>query len=93
MDKFVKYYWKKAWKLNLLWFVLNGSYDRAWFSPPCTSFSIASCSHHWRVISEGNKLRWYMPVSEEARRGLLMLDNCIHWIANNNPKKWYIENP
>lgn len=63
-----------------------------WASPPCTSFSIASCSHHWRVTEFGGT-KYYTPFSKNAELGLILLENTIKFIVINKPKYWFIENP
>jgi len=64
--------------------------DIIWASPPCTTFSIASCGHHWNAPDdEGNRV----PKTKEAEIGLLLLEKTI-WIMNElQPKYYFIENP
>ena len=64
--------------------------DIIWASPPCTTFSIASCGHHWNAPDdEGNR----EPKTKEAEIGLLLLEKTI-WIMNElQPKYYFIENP
>ena len=64
--------------------------DVIWASPPCTTFSIASCGHHWNAPDdEGNR----KPKTKEAEIGLLLLEKTI-WIMNElQPKYYLIENP
>ena len=62
--------------------------DIAWFSPPCTTFSVASLGHHWT----GGKGA-YIPKTEECKVGLQILERTIELIATLKPKKFYIENP
>ena len=61
-----------------------------WASPPCTTFSVASCYHHWNPEDDqGNRI----PKSEKAVEGLLILEKTI-WILNElQPKYFVIENP
>ena len=64
--------------------------DIIWASPPCTTFSIASCSKHWTAPDENN-LRY--PKSENAEEGMYLLEQTI-WIMNElQPKYYVIENP
>ena len=64
--------------------------DIIWASPPCTTFSIASCSHHWNAPDEfGTRI----PKTESAEIGLLLLEHTI-WLMNElQPKYYAIENP
>ena len=64
--------------------------DIIWASPPCTTFSIASCGHHWHPPDE-NGIR--IPKTDAAETGLLLLEKTI-WIMNElQPKYYFIENP
>ena len=64
--------------------------DIIWASPPCTTFSIASCSHHWNAPDEQG-IR--IPKTKDAEIGLLLLEKTI-WIMNElQPKYYVIENP
>lgn len=58
-----------------------------WASPPCTCFSIAGISHHWKR-DKGLK-----PTSESAKISLNILKKTIEIIEYFNPKYWFIENP
>lgn len=58
--------------------------DIIWASPPCTSFSIAAVSHHWR---DGK------PISKGAELGLKLLHRTLEIIEVKKPKVWFIENP
>jgi len=64
--------------------------DIIWASPPCTTFSIASCGYHWNAPDDqGNR----EPKTEAAETGLLILKQTI-WILNElQPKFFVIENP
>ncbi len=64
--------------------------DVIWASPPCTTFSIASCGHHWNAPDdEGNR----KPKTKKAEIGLLLLEKTI-WLMNElQPKYYVIENP
>jgi site-specific DNA-cytosine methylase len=64
--------------------------DVIWASPPCTTYSIAGCYHHWNSPdSEGNRT----PKSEAAKIGLDILRKTISLIDELKPKYWFIENP
>lgn len=58
--------------------------DIIWASPPCTTFSIASCSHYWKNN---------MPKNDKCINGLMMVYKTICLIRALNPKFWFIENP
>jgi site-specific DNA-cytosine methylase len=80
-------------KLNsdvvLEWF--DGFYpDVIVASPPCTTFSIASCGHNW-----GGGFRAYVPKTEEAKIGLLLLKKTLELIkeCSNDNTLYFIENP
>ena len=64
--------------------------DIIWASPPCTTFSIASCGYHWNAPdNQGNR----EPKTKAAETGLLILKQTI-WILNElQPKYFVIENP
>ena len=64
--------------------------DVIWASPPCTTFSIASCGHHWNPPDENGERE---PKTEAAETGLLLLEQTI-WLMNElQPKYYVIENP
>lgn len=64
--------------------------DVIWASPPCTTFSIASCGHHWNAPDKnGNR----EPKTEKAHEGLLILEQTILLINILQPKYFIIENP
>jgi len=64
--------------------------DIIWASPPCTTFSIASCGKHWHPPDKlGNR----NPKTEAAETGLLMLEQTIWIMSNLQPKYFFIENP
>jgi len=64
--------------------------DIIWASPPCTTFSVASCYHHWTAPDE-NDLRY--PKTNEAEVGLKILEKTIEIMHYLNPKYYFIENP
>ena len=64
--------------------------DIIWASPPCTTFSIASCGKHWTAPDENN-LRY--PKTNEAEIGLKILKKTIEIMHYLNPKYYFIENP
>lgn len=59
---------------------LGGRPDVIWASPPCTQFSIASVSTHWK---DGN------PPDE----GTELLSHALRLIMALKPRYWFIENP
>ena len=65
-----------------------GRPDIIWASPPCTTFSIASVSHHW--IRQGDTLT---PKSKDAEIGIKIVEKTIEIIKTIQPKYFYIENP
>ena len=66
----------------------TGKPDIIWFSPPCNKFSVASCFHHWDKIGS-----CYVPKSEGAKIGLLIMDEVNNIIDKVKPKFFIIENP
>jgi len=75
---------------NLDYKNLNYKPDIIWASPPCTTFSVASCYHHWTAPDElGNR----EPKTENAKNGLLLLEKTIEIINYFIPKYYFIENP
>jgi len=64
--------------------------DIIWASPPCTTFSIASCGYHWNAPDkEGNR----EPKTEKAKEGLLILEQTLYILNEIQPKYYIIENP
>jgi site-specific DNA-cytosine methylase len=59
--------------------------DIIWASPPCTTFSIASCGHHWNIDKT--------PKTKEAKIGILIAKKTIEIIEHYNPRYFFIENP
>ena len=62
--------------------------DVIWASPPCTTFSVASISTHWK----GGK-NAYIPKSEASKIGLKILEKTKEIIKELNPTFYIIENP
>ena len=56
-----------------------------WASPPCTTFSIASCSTHFTVDKK--------PKTEKCLNGIQMVLKTLEIIEHFKPKYFYIENP
>jgi hypothetical protein len=71
--------------------ILDGSVDYPlrpfilWASPPCQTFSIASCSTHWTPDKE--------PKTEACLKGMAILHKTIELIYLYKPTWWFIENP
>jgi len=63
-------------------------FDVVWASPPCTTFSVASISTHWKGGKEA-----YIPKTEKCEKALLLIEHLIKLIAEAKPKYWFIENP
>ena len=63
-----------------------GQPDFVWASPPCTTFSVASCSTYWTTDGK--------PKNEKAIAGLKMIEHTIALIRQLKPTKGFIiENP
>ena len=63
-----------------------GQPDFVWASPPCTTFSVASCSTYWTPNGE--------PKNEKAIAGLKIIEHTISLIRELKPTKGFIiENP
>ncbi|MDB4694794.1 DNA cytosine methyltransferase [Flavobacteriales bacterium] len=62
--------------------------DMIWASPPCTGFSVAAIGHHWT----GGKGA-YIPNTDTARLGIMLLEKTIEIIKELKPAVWFIENP
>ena len=64
---------------------LGGKPNVIWASPPCTTFSIASCGYHW------NKDR--TPKTERCKEGIRIIEKTIEIIKEVKPMFYFIENP
>ena len=66
----------------------NKFVDRAWFSPPCTKFSVAAMYRNWK---NGK------PINKETEEAIEIVKACIRikdeLLKINPDMKWYIENP
>ena len=63
-----------------------GEFDFIWASPPCTTFSVASCRIYWNA--DGT------PKDDRVFHGLALVQKAIDLIAELQPSKgWLIENP
>lgn len=63
-----------------------------WASPPCTSFSIASVSHHWEKRPDGG----LYPKSDGARLGRALSQRTMAMcqrLADMHDVTWFVENP
>ena len=56
-----------------------------WASPPCTTFSVASCGHHW------NKDK--TPKTDACKQGIKIIEKTIEIIQEVKPMFYFIENP
>jgi site-specific DNA-cytosine methylase len=59
--------------------------DIIWASPPCTTFSIASCSTHWKKDKT--------PKTEKCLKGIETVKKTLEIIQHFKPKYYFIENP
>jgi len=59
--------------------------DIIWASPPCTTFSIASCYHHWTKERQ--------PKTDAAKNGIDIVKKTLEILKHFNPKYFYRENP
>tara|TARA_R110000787_G_scaffold69790_1_gene155206 strand:+ start:20583 stop:21326 length:744 start_codon:yes stop_codon:yes gene_type:complete len=59
--------------------------DIIWASPPCTTFSIASCYHHWTKERQ--------PKSDASKKGIEIVKKTLEIINHFNPEFFFIENP
>jgi hypothetical protein len=66
----------------------GGTPDFIWASPPCTTFSIASVSHHWR--KEGDAM---VPKHQGAANALALVEATLRLIHAVGPRYWLMENP
>tara|TARA_R110002020_G_scaffold144707_1_gene317792 strand:- start:571 stop:1215 length:645 start_codon:yes stop_codon:yes gene_type:complete len=59
--------------------------DMIWASPPCTYFSVASIGHHWNED--------HTPKTEEAIKGMQILEATLKLVLSYKNSIYYIENP
>lgn len=68
----------------------HGKVKVVWASPPCTSFSVASCGYHWNPPeADGSRT----PKSESAELGVALVEHTLKVIEWLNPDYYWIENP
>lgn len=67
-----------------------GQPDVIWASPDCSTFSMASISHHRKKNTDTGNLD---PVSEYAKFCDSVDIHVLQLIRDLNPKLWFIENP
>ena len=63
--------------------------DIIWASPPCTTFSVASIGHHWKMDDQGN----HIPKTKECLLGIEIVKKTKQLILDLDPKYFIIENP
>jgi site-specific DNA-cytosine methylase len=87
LDQYFEAHERDILALNAAYLVEKyGKPDFIWASPPCTTFSVASCSTYW--TPEGT------PKNDKALAGIQMVKHTINLIKALNPSKGYIiENP
>jgi len=78
----------EAWCKDLI--KRHGPVKVVWASPPCTSFSVASCGHHW-FPPEADGTR--KPKSEKAELGVKLVEHTLKVIEWLQPDFFWIENP
>tara|TARA_X000001382_G_C3158175_1_gene175295 strand:- start:503 stop:1135 length:633 start_codon:yes stop_codon:yes gene_type:complete len=90
-------YWQYDTKIDQIVDIFNFNINKVpfkpdiiWASPPCTTFSIASCGKHWHPPKDNGERE---PKTKEAETGLLMLEQTIWIMSNLQPKYYFIENP
>lgn len=59
--------------------------DMIWASPPCTYFSVASIGYHWNED--------HTPKTEEAIKGMQILQATLKLVLSYDNSIYYIENP
>jgi len=64
--------------------------DVVWFSPPCTTYSIAGIGHHRSKNYETEEVD---PISIEAWQSDMMINHVLNVISEWNPKLAFMENP
>lgn len=66
-----------------------GQPDFIWASPPCTTFSVASCYKYWELTPNGA-----IPKHPDVLKALELVAHTIALIKELNPTKgWIMENP
>ena len=66
-----------------------GQPDFVWASPPCTAFSVASISHHWKGDAKSKE-----PKTEYAKLSQELVAHTLQLIKELAPPKgWIVENP
>ena len=72
--------------------------DIIWASPPCKTWSIASCSFHFKrvaILNENNEIirMENRPKTPQALEGVEIVKRTLELIRELNPSYWFIENP
>ena len=70
-----------------------GTIDVIIASPPCTTFSIASCSTHWNREEKESGEIVYNPKSKNSINGVKIIKHLVNLIEEIKPEFWWIENP
>jgi hypothetical protein len=69
--------------------------DIVWASPPCTTFSVASCWKHYgppkgKTLKETKER---VPKTKEALEGIKLVKKTFDIIEKVKPRYWFVENP
>jgi len=78
---------------NLRRSILPSSVHVVWASIPCTTYSVLSCSHHWKKIKIGYRKYYYAPRTDDAIAALRILSATIDLVKKLNPIFYFFENP
>lgn len=87
LDEYFEAHERDILKLDAEYLIAKyGEFDFVWASPPCTTFSVASCRIYWN--SDGT------PKDDRVYHGLALVAKTIEIIQDINPRHgWIMENP